>query len=195
MMRGLVDDWMAPTHWQRDGEQMGGDIFAGVCAHAVDAMLWLAQSRPVEVVGFKPRNDVSSSAILTAQARLANDVLLSITFTDRINEGDSEFGFYGNARTTVIGDCGMLFVDSSAWGVQSAKEAWLERNGVRELVPVEGPEISPAAAFVASVLDGVPNLCNAEEGAQTVALIQSAYRSAAEGRIVPVLNPVLSTSN
>lgn len=184
MMRVLVNDFVAPTHWRRDVTQMGGDIMMDVGAHAVDVMLWLAGSRPMDVVAFKPHKGPDSTTILNVQVRLANDVLLAITFNDCVNEGDAEFGVYGVARTTALGDCGWLTVDSSTWGVQSAKEAWLERDGGREALQLEGEEISPAAAFVATVLDGAPNLCTAQEGAQTVALIQSAYRSAAEGKIV-----------
>jgi predicted dehydrogenase len=186
MMNVLVDDWMWASNWRRDAAQMGGDILMDHGAHAVDVLLWIANARPVEMVAFKPLNSAIASAIITLQARLANDVLLSVTFTDRVNEGESEWGAYGVARMTFMGDCGVLTVDSSS-GVQTAKEAWMERNGVRELVPTEGSEISPISAFVQTVLDGAPNLCTAEEGAQTVAFIQSAYRSAAERQVVKVM--------
>ena len=42
------------------------------------------------------------------------------------------------------------------------------------------------AAFVATVLDGAPNICPAYEAAQVVALTEAAHQSAAEGRMVQV---------
>jgi predicted dehydrogenase len=186
-MNAIVDDWMSASNWRRDAAQMGGDMLMDVGAHAVDVLLWIAQAKPVEVVAFRPQDAAQASAAITLQARLTDDVLLSITFTDRVNEGDGEWGAYGVARTTLMGDCGVLTVDSTSLGVSLAKEAWTERNGVREQVPTEGSAITPVVAFLATVLDGAPNLCTAEEGAQTVAFIQAAYRSAAERRIVKVM--------
>ncbi len=90
------------------------------------------------------------------------------------HEGDGEWSNYGCVRTTAIGDCGTLTVDASSYGVQGAKEAWIDRNGERVQVTTEGEEISPVKAFVVTVLDGE----------QTVALIQSAYWLADEGRIM-----------
>jgi predicted dehydrogenase len=60
----------------------------------------------------------------------------------------------------------------------------LEKNGVLYPVRAEGASISPAAAFVACVLDGAPNIAPVEDAANVVDLIQGAYRSAAEGRVV-----------
>lgn len=187
LQNALVDDWMWAANWRRDPTQMGGDMLMDSGAHAVDLLLWIANAKPTEVVAFKPQHIAGSTAAINLQARLANDVLMSITFTDCINEGDSEWNAYGVGRTTLLGDRGVITIDSTSLGVQSAKEAWMERNGVREQVPNEGEWIDTPAAWVNTILDGAPNLCSAEEGAQSVALIQSAYRSASERQIVKVM--------
>ena len=42
------------------------------------------------------------------------------------------------------------------------------------------------AAFVSTILDGTPNIAPVEDAANVVALIQSAYRSAAERQLVRI---------
>jgi predicted dehydrogenase len=187
LQNAMVEDWMWAANWRRDAAQMGGDALMDSGAHAIDVLLWIANAKPVEVVAFKTQHLAGPSATINLQTRLANGVLISVTFTDRLNEGDSEWSAYGVGRTTLLGDCGVITIDSVSLGVQSAKEAWMECNGVREQVQNEGEWIDTPAAWVNTILDGAPNLCSAEEGAQSVALIQSAYRSAAERQIVKVM--------
>jgi predicted dehydrogenase len=187
IMNLIVDDWMGESHWMRNTHQVGGDLFISTGVHAVDVLLWIADAKPVEVVAFKPSNPGIATAAITVQARLSSDVLMSITFTDVVNEGESEWNGYGIARSTLMGDCGTVTVDSTGLAVQTAKDAWLERNSNREQLPNEEKWINTIDAFLNTVLDGAPNLCSAEEGAQSVALIQSAYRSSAERQIVKVM--------
>lgn len=183
LMNVLLEDWMVTSNWRREEAQMGGDMLMDVGAHSVDLLLWIASGKPAEVVAFKPRQNNTSAAI-NVQAHLSNDVLLSITFTDCLSEGEQEWKFFGVERTTLIGDGGTINLDSVSAGAPVAIETWLVRNGEREPMTFDGSEIAPAQAFVNTVLDGTPNFCSAEEGVQAVMLIQSAYRSAREKVIV-----------
>jgi predicted dehydrogenase len=187
LQNALVDDWMWAANWRRDPTQLGGDMLMDSGAHAIDVLLWIANAKPDEVMAFKPQTLPAPNSAIHVTARLSNGVLMSIVFTDVVNEGDSEWSAYGVGRTTLLGDCGVITIDSTAMGVQMAKEAWMERNGNREPVPNEGEWIDTPAAWVNTILDGAPNLCSAEEGAQSVALIQSAYRSVAERQIIKAM--------
>lgn len=183
IMSTLTGDIMAPTSWRLDPEQMGGDTFFDVGVHLVDLMLWLGNAPPKKVVAFKP--DANSTGILNVQAQLTNNVLLSIAFNDHI-AGD-EFGFYGQGQLTAFGSRGIIKSSWSGPMATEAQQATLEGpNGNDEAIVFEsaGESISTSAAFVATVLDGAPNMCTAQDGANVVALIQSAYRSASENCIV-----------
>jgi predicted dehydrogenase len=67
---------------------------------------------------------------------------------------------------------------------KEAQEIWVERDGTRERVEPEAATVTPDAAFVATVLDGAPNISPGREAEQVVALTEAALRSAEQGRIV-----------
>ena len=70
--------------------------------------------------------------------------------------------------------------------VTEAQEIWVEYDGVREKVEVVTESTTPAAAFVSTVLDGMPNIAPATEAAQVVALTEATYRSIAVGNNVTI---------
>jgi predicted dehydrogenase len=84
-------------------------------------------------------------------------------------------------RWTIYGDEAIITIEG--------REAWVDRRGEREAIEPTEPPISPDEAFVATVLEGAPNLAPAREGAYDVALIEAAYRSAREGQIVKLSLP------
>ena len=88
-------------------------------------------------------------------------------------------GVSSQGRLTIIGDDGILTHDFT-----KPTEAWLHRDAEVEQVQAVVADISPAAAFVATITEGAPNLCPPQEAIHAVAFTQSAYRSAAERRIV-----------
>ena len=145
-------------------------------------MLWLAGASAVEILAYAPKDRPPRAAILTVQALLANDVILSITFNDNIAMG-SEFAFQGSSQVTAIGDGGTLTIHDG-WGSGPADSLVLEQNGQPQEVNVEGKPISPAAGFVASILDGTPVLATVEDACHVVAFNRAAYQSAAERHIV-----------
>ena len=184
MMKTFMLDFIQPGYWRTDPAQMGGDLFADTGSHLVDVMLWLGGASPVEVLAYSPRNRPQQTSIITLQALLSNDVILSITFNDHIAMGD-EFTYAGGAQMVVLGDRGRL-TTSLGWGSGPAENPMIERNGNNQPLPVEGQKVSPAAAFVSTILDGAPNIATVEAAARVVALIQSAYRSAAERKTVQI---------
>lgn len=185
MLKTFMLDIPKPGSWRNDPVQMGGDFFTDVGSHLVDVMLWMGGAPAVEVMAYRPKNCPQRAAILTVQAFLSNDVLLSITFNDHIAFGD-DFHFAGDGQITVLGDKGRLTASFTGFGAGPAENLAIERNGARQPLPVEGQKITPAAAFVSAVLDGAPNIATVEDAANVVLLIQSAYRSAEERRIVEI---------
>ena len=181
--RTFLLDIPRPGAWRRDPAQMGGDMLADIGSHLIDVMLWLGGAPAVEVVAYSPTDRPRQAAIFTLQALLANEAVISVTFNDHVALGD-EFSFGGLGKLTVFGDGGLLMADIPGWGGVPAKAIFIERNGDHQAVTFEGEDIPPAAAFVGAVCDGAPNVATVDDAAQVVALIQGAYRSAAERRIV-----------
>jgi predicted dehydrogenase len=180
-VRTYFFDMFREDAWRRNPAQMGGDLFADTGAHTVDILLWLAGASAAEVVAYAPADRPRRAAILTLQALLTNDVILSITFNDNVAMGDNSF--WSSGQLTVYGDNGTL-TSNIPMGGSGSVEMFIERDGERNSVTFEGDEISPAAAFVAAIRDGAPNVATVADAANVVALTQGAYRSAAERRII-----------
>ena len=182
MERVYTLDVPIPGAWRRDIAQMGGDMFADRGAHLVDILLWLAGGDPVEVMAYAPSDRPPQAAILSLQVRLTNDAVLSITYNDNVALGD-DFSFRGYGHLTIYGDRGTL---TAKLPVDNGKPDRLvvDRNGDQQAVVVEGESVSPAAAFVAAICDGAPNIATVADAARVVAITQGAYQSAAEQRLV-----------
>jgi predicted dehydrogenase len=184
LIAALVGDLLSASSWRTDPVRMGGDSLFDVGAHLIDLLLWLGGAPAQQVVGMQAPSDASRSAIFTLQARLTNGVLLSVTYNDNVSS--KEFSFSGQGQLTTYGSTGWLMANWDGGMAAEAAQARVECDGTGQAIEFEseGESISPAAAFVASVLDGAPNLCSIRAGADVVALVQSAYRSVAEGRFV-----------
>jgi predicted dehydrogenase len=168
-------------NWRTIPGSVGGGMFADIGSHLQDLMLWLGNGSPRQVAAFAQRT--GSPAIISALAHLDNGVLLAIAFNDAVSGGEA-INFYSRGRMTFYGDRGLLTADWAHMMTTEAEQIWLEQDGFRTKVEPEFATIHPAAAFVATVLDGAPNICPAHEAARVVALTEAAYQSAAEGRIV-----------
>jgi len=91
------------------------------------------------------------------------------------------------SQLTVIGDRGAL---TGEWtGFEGTPELWLQREGKRERVVSEYEDQTRVAAFVATVLDGAPNLSPGRDAAHVVEFTEAAYRSALEERFISVESP------
>ncbi len=115
-------------------------------------------------------------------AQLANGVLLTITYNDYVNTGESALS--GQGHMTLYGSAGMLRAEWQGLMKAEASAASILANGVDAAIEFEGETVEPAKAFVASILDGAPNFCRIEDGMNAVALVQSAYRSAEAKQVV-----------
>jgi len=185
LMKAFILDIIKPDSWRRDPSQIGGDFFADVGSHLVDVMLWLGGAPAREVLAYQPKDRPTQAGILSIQALLHNDTILSITYNDNIAMGDS-YTFAGDGNLNVFGDQGRLIAASIGWGAGSVGSLSIEQNGELKPLAVEGSEVHPAAAFVSSILDGAPNPATVKDAAYVVSLIQSAYQSAAENRLVQI---------
>jgi predicted dehydrogenase len=184
LQAALGGDFLSPSSWRMDPKQMGGDSFFDVGVHLIDLLLWLGGAPAKQVMAMQAQSGTEHSAIITVQARLINGILLSVTYNDSVS--GLEFGFEGNGQLTAYGSTGWLSADWGGGMAAEAAQAHVGSNGTRQTIDfeAEGETVNPAAAFVASVLDGAPNLCSIQDGADVVSLIQSAYRSAAENQVM-----------
>jgi predicted dehydrogenase len=180
----LFGDVLSASSWRTDPMQMGGDSFFDVGAHLIDLLLWLGGAPAQQVAGMQATSDAGRSAIFTLQARLTNGVLLSVTYNDSVSR--PEFNLAGHGELTAYGSTGWLSANWSGWMAAEAVQAHVECDGTSRAIEFEpqGESVSPAAAFVASVLDGAPNLCSIRAGADVVSLVQLAYRSVAQAQVV-----------
>jgi predicted dehydrogenase len=178
----FYSDVFARDNWRTQPDVVGGGMFADVGSHIQDIALWLADGSPVQVAAFA--QSTVSPSVVNALAHLDNGVLFSITYNDGVSSGEKLSAPYSTGCMTFYGDRGQLSADWTRIMSTEAEGIWLEQEGVRSQVEPAGQTIHPAAAFVATVLDGAPNLCPPHEAARTVALTEAAYRSIAEGRMV-----------
>jgi predicted dehydrogenase len=178
----LLGDALRPRTWRSNYEISGG-MFVEVGTHLLDLLLWLANATASAVVAWRqPHSDPFATAI-NAHVTLANQVALSLTFNDAVDYGD--FNFRGYGHLTFIGDKGVLMAEWNRYMAAEAQTIWLERGGIREEVeaqPTDTAATTPIAAFVASVLDGLPNLAPAAEAAQAVALTEAISASIAQNQ-------------
>lgn len=176
-------DTFARGNWRTNPEVVGGGMFADVGSHIQDIMLWLGNGYPTEVVAFA--QSAGSPSIIQAMARLDNGVTISLCFNDNVSGGEA-VTFYSNGSMTFFGDQGMLTADWTKVMSTEAEQIIIEREGVRTQVDVEYETIPVIASFVATVLDGAPNLCPANEAARAAAMTEATYRSLEEKGIVQV---------
>jgi predicted dehydrogenase len=164
--------------WRRDPAQMGGGEFADSGSHFVDLALWLGGAPPIEVVALATSAGLPVEAHLGIQARLANDVLLSLSLSDGVPAGTNHL--------TVRGDLGTVTAD---WPLGQVPEFDVHRAQGRQNLAVEIPDTTTTAAFVDTILEDMPNLSPARDGAYAVALTEAVYRSIAEKRIIYIDSP------
>ena len=184
LVNAFVGDLLQSDNWHFNPDASGGGSFVDIGTHVIDLMLWYADAAATEVMALSQPLGDGRASVVTMQARLANGITLSLTFNDGVSGGD--FNFYGQGRMTVYGDHGLLTADWQGFMITEAQEIWVEHDGTREQVTPEGETITPAAAFVATVLDDAPNLAPAAVATRTVALTEAAYRSIETGSSVGV---------
>lgn len=167
-------DFINGTDWHADPTASGGGMFSNSGSHLVDLILWLGGAPPKQVVAFRDSLNFPAECMLSAQAQLENDVLVSIASADV-----PAAGWGGQGRLTFIGDDGILVHDFS-----QPQEIWLHRGGEAEQLASTMPNSSAAASFVESITQGTPVLSPGREAIHTATFMEGAYRSAQDGNIV-----------
>lgn len=176
MPKGFFGDGRWEGNWRRNPREMGGGPFADSGSHIVDLGLWLGGAPPVSVSALMENAGLSVEQIVSVQARLANEVLLSLSVADGIQAP--------GGHITVLGDKGMLTAGWQAWG--GPEEVWMHREDGAQQLAVEHDDSNAAADFVDSILDGTARGASGRDGAHAVALTEAAYASAAERRLIEV---------
>lgn len=175
MPDAFFSDW--GLAWHSNPAEMGGGAFTDMAAHDIDLLLWLAGSPVAEIVAFSEKAGMSVESFINVQARLANGILMSLTWSDVVPRPLLE----GDRQLMVVGESGTLTDDADG-------NIWLYRDGERTKLESEFPTRTEASAFVSAILDGSQDYPRADEGAYSVEFIEATYRSAAEGQIVRVGN-------
>jgi predicted dehydrogenase len=180
----FFQDILSRGNWRSDPVQMGGGMLVDSGSHIMDILLWLGDSAASEVIAFTETTDGIVDGMVNCQGRLTNEIMFSITFNNIVSGGET--GFYSHGRLTAFGDKGVLTADWNRIMVTEASEVWTEIEGVRNKVDISLPLITPAAGFVATILDQAPNMAPAHEAARVVALAEALGRSATERRVVQI---------
>ena len=177
----LVDDWRQGKFWRSQPDQMGGGMFVDIGAHATDVLLWLGGGVPRRVAAFQESAGLPVEAFTSVQAQLSSGAIASFAFSaSAMKQVD---GFWGYGHMTIFADDGTMTAEWEGWNLLGGR-VWLDTGQGPQLLASEIPDLSPAEAFVATILDGAPNLASGHTGLNVVALAEATYRSAAEGRIV-----------
>lgn len=172
MPREFYGEWQG---WHRDPTQMGGGSFIDMGIYHLDMLLWLAGAPATDVVAFMKNAGLPVESFINLQARLANDALVSLTFADAVPQSITNV----DLRLMIVGNEGVLTDDAEG-------EIWLHRDDQRRKLALTAPDTTISAAFLATILDGQPNLSPAHEAAYLVELLEATYRSAAEGKIIHI---------
>ena len=166
MPEEFFGDWSLVDDWHRDPEKSGGGMFVNLGTHMVDLALWLGGSPPVEVVAFSESCGHPFECFMNVQARLENEVLLSIASADVVSKqylGASEY------RLLVVGELGTM--------IGTGDGIHIRREGEDRKVESEVPDTSIDAAFVDAISGCGENIAPAVEAARAVALTEAAYHS------------------
>ncbi|MCE7979582.1 MAG: gfo/Idh/MocA family oxidoreductase [Caldilinea sp. CFX5] len=170
--RAFYGEWQ---DWHRDPTQMGGGAFVDLGIYQLDLLLWLAGAPAVDVVAFTKNAGLAVESFVNLQARLTNDGLVTMTFADAVPQSILSV----DQHLMIVGDQGVLTDDAEG-------AIWLHRDHQRRKLEVAVPDTTMSAAFLATILDGQPNLSPAHEAAYTVELMEATYRSANEGKIIHI---------
>lgn len=177
-----------------------GGLLRDLGSHVVDQMIWLlGPARSVfarmDFVDLpQGRTDAGFTITLMHEGGAVSHVEAS-----KLNHIDArefraygDLGFYGSSTTDVQAQAvfaGKRPVDDlTAWGYEpEANWGTLHTTGGTEIIPAEqGRYHDYYEAFAKAVREGTPPPVTAEQGARTLAVLDAARQSAAEGRSIPL---------
>lgn len=151
--------------------------------HSAALLLWLTGLRAVEVAAFMERFDVRVDLCDALSARFAGGAVGTIASTGGIAAGQSahqqlEYRIYGSEGYALLdamaGTCAIHRNDGAIENLEPTPDA------------TRYPREATSRHLVDLLLGRVENQSDGEIGLRTVELLEAAYRSADEGRIVRV---------
>ena len=150
-------------------------MFVDIGAHLVDVLLWLGGAPTERVTALIERDGLPVDCFVSALARLTNGVQLSCTYSAAVSGHD--VNFYGNGRLMIFGDLGVIGAEWQGPNLDAVQALWVERGGERRQIEAAQPDITTAGAFVATVVDGAPNLAPPSTGVAVADFFEAVYRS------------------
>ncbi len=168
---------VGPGDVYADIERSGGGQGHLQVTHSAALALFVTGARPVRTTALMENLDVATDVVDAISVRLENGALASIASTGAIRHGDPEW-----LRTDIICEQGQVSLDSTA-GTGSITHP---DHSVETLDPLVGEDaIYPMQATASNLVDVITGAAKngspAVVGWRTVELLDSAYRSAAEG--------------
>ena len=176
-IRGVVayvtQGWLGIGGWRLDPALAGGGMFMDTGSHLVASTLWVTGLQPKFVTGsfdnVGQAVDINGGVVV----RFSNDAIGTLTSTGNASRHDE--------RLVISGSKGSLVLHQHQWRVRSM---------LLNDEPVEPPKrirpSTPDRAFFAWIRNGLANYEAPDFALQVSRLTEAAYRSAEEGKPVPV---------
>jgi predicted dehydrogenase len=175
--------YIAPNQWRLDRPLSGGGSLMDIGIYSLNAARYLAGAEPVEVVASE-LTDKADPRFATVEDRIdfqlkfPNGILASC-----VSSYSSNHNTY-----RVHGERGWLRAEPAT--SYDGHRLWVHREGEEEQVRLPAPA---ANQFVAqldhlpeSIMAGTEPRANGEEGLKDMRIIEAIYRSAREGRAIPL---------
>lgn len=153
-----------PPNFRGSWEESGGGMFVDGGSHLVDAVLWITDRMPVEVMAFMDHGECATDINSVITLRYADGIVGSLSVIGCSRR-------LPDKRVSVTCDGGTLVVDD---GTLLVEETPGETIKVTDL-----PQGGNAAAHFVDVLRGrAASECTVRDGARAVAVVEAAYASA-----------------
>lgn len=176
MPEEFFDQWKLDGVYHRKSQDAGGGMYVDVGTHTLDLALWFADGAPAEVFAMRDNLGHPIECFVTAQARLTNDVLLSISCADVVSPN---LLIPSRNMIEIIGEDGTLFVDLTG-------DVTINRDGKSEIVESTIPDQSVCGAFVNAIVNDTENPSPASEAIHAVRLTEATYRSIEEKAVITI---------
>jgi predicted dehydrogenase len=174
-----------PTTYSEPSESGGGQAHLQV-THSAALLLWLTNLQPREVAAFLEKFDLQVDLCDAISVRFDSGAIGTLASTGAIPAAQTahqqlELRVYGSGGYALLdpmaGTCSIYYNDGS---VEQLEDVAADRRY---------PQHAPARHLVDLILDddhALMNMSPGEVGARTVELLDAAYRSAAERRVVRI---------
>jgi predicted dehydrogenase len=165
--------WAPQATWFFDPSQAGGGCLIDLGVHIVDVIRHVTGDDIVEVAALLDRPDGGVEVDAQLLVRLRGGAIGSVHASWSSRPGPDQ-------QLTVVGTQGTLHLDTRT------PLTFLALEGGRERVPLPEATGSPLHELLAAMRGERPPAVTADDGRAAVAVVEAAYRSAADGRMVAV---------